>query len=159
MAGTEADPGVSRASIVWTGWVMFAALVIILLGGFNAIHGLVALLNDDQFAVQEDALPVFDFTAWGWIMLLFGICMVLVGLALIGARGWARIIAIVLAALNAIAQLVFTSAQPAWSILVIALDVVVIFALTARWDEVVAGLYRVPDHPTAPRHPEGRHRR
>jgi hypothetical protein len=152
MASTQAAKEAGKASKVWTGWVMFAALMIILVGGFNAIDGLVALFNDDYFVVAEDKLLAFDLTAWGWIMLLFGIFMIVVGFALIGARGWARIIAIGLVALNAIAQLAFASAHPAWSVLVIALDVMVIFALTARWDEIVAGLYSMPEYETAPRY-------
>jgi hypothetical protein len=156
MASTQAGTEPGRASKAWTGWVLFAALMIVLSGVFNAVEGLVALLNDEYFVVRENALLLLDFTAWGWITLLFGVFMIVVGLALNGARTWARIIAIGLAALNAIAQLTFASAHPLWSVLMIALDIVVIFALTARWDVAVAGMDSTAEYAAAPRYTEMR---
>jgi hypothetical protein len=130
--------------------VLFASLMLVIGGAFNVIEGLVALFKDGYFVVRENGLLVFDFTVWGWIMLLFGALMIVVGLALNGARGWARIVAVVLVGLNAVAQVAFMSASPVWSVLVIALDVLVIFALTARWDVAVAGMQGMPEYASAP---------
>jgi hypothetical protein len=133
-------------SRAWAGWVLFAALLIVLAGAFNAIQGLVALLNDEFYVVTRDKLLVLDITAWGWVMLIFGVVMVLVGLALNSGQGWARYCAIVVVALHAIAQLTFSSAHPFWSVLMIALDIVVLFALTVRWDEAVTVMDSTPDY-------------
>lgn len=122
----------------WAGWVTFAGIMITLIGVFDIIQGLVALTDDTYFVVTADELLVFDFTAWGWILLLWGIAMVVTGFALIGAKSWARWLAIVLVCVNAVAQLAFLAAFPIWSTIVIALDVFVLFALTARWSEAKA---------------------
>jgi hypothetical protein len=144
----EADmAGTSRA---WAGWVLFAAVMLVLAGAFNIVEGLVALFRDETFVVGEDGLLVLDYTTWGVIMLLFGAFMIVVGLALNGIRGWARGAAVVLAGLHMIAQMGFLDAQPVWSVIVITLDVVVIYALTARWSEAVAGMESVPDYARAP---------
>ena len=134
----------------WAGWLLFAAFLLGLAGAFNVIEGIAALAKDEVFAVRKGQLLVFDYTTWGWIMLLLGVAMILVALGLNGARGWARITALILVGLHALAQIGFISAQPLWSLLVIGLDVVVIYALTVRWDEAVAGLDETPEYGQAP---------
>ena len=120
----------------WAGWTMFAALMLLVTGGINVIQGLVALLQDDYFLVRSgDQLVLTDFTAWGVLMLLWGALLLVGGLGLWAARGWARWFAVAIACLSILIQIVFLAAQPFWSVLVIALDVAVILALTAHWDE------------------------
>jgi hypothetical protein len=107
-----------------------------IIGTFNIFQGLAALFNDEYFVVTDAGLLVFDFTAWGWITLILGIVMVLAGFGLLSGRGWARWFTIVLAGLNAVAQAGFLSAYPIWALIIIALDIIVIYALAARWREV-----------------------
>jgi hypothetical protein len=114
------------------GWVAFAALMLIMVGAFNMIDGLAALLKDELFVKTPNGLLVFDITAWGWINLLFGAAQFLVGLALTRGAFWARMVAVVLVTLNAFAQMAFLSAYPIWSLLIIALDVIVIWALVVH---------------------------
>jgi hypothetical protein len=122
----------------WAGWVMFAGILIALTGVFDFIQGLVALTKDEYFVVSGGDLLLFDFTTWGWILMIWGAAMVLTGFALLGARGWARWLSILLVCVNAVVQLTFIAAFPIWSTIVIALNVFVLFALTARWDEAKA---------------------
>jgi hypothetical protein len=124
------------SSGAWAGWVWFAAVVTMIIGTFNIFQGLAALFNDEYFVVTDAGLLVFDFTAWGWITLILGIVMVLAGFGLLSGRGWARWFTIVLAGLNAVAQAGFLSAYPIWALIIIALDIIVIYALAARWREV-----------------------
>jgi len=131
----------------WGGWLLFAAFLLGLTGGFNIIQGITALTKgEDVFVVGKRGLLVFDYNTWGWIMLVLGVVMILVALGLNGARGWARITALVLIGVHALTQIGFISAQPLWSLLVIGMDVVIIYALTVRWDEAVAGLDETPEY-------------
>jgi hypothetical protein len=117
----------------WVGWVYFAAAVLVVGGIFQAIEGLVALFKDDMYAVGSSGLVVsIDYTAWGWLHLALGAALIVVGTALFSGRLWARIVAIILAALSAIGNFLFIPAYPVWCLVIIALDVMVIYALCAH---------------------------
>jgi hypothetical protein len=131
MASNRASGGTA-----WTGWVIFASTMLIMLGAFNFIGGLVAIFDDERLAIVANRLVAVDVTGWGWTVLIFGALLVLVGFGLLTAQGWARITAIVLVGLHAVVQITWLSAYPVWSLLMIALDVVVLFALTAKWTSV-----------------------
>ena len=123
----------------WVGWILFAAIMLMMVGTFNAIDGLVAIFKDDFTLVSPRGTAlVFDVTGWGWIHLIFGILQVLIGLALFSGKLWARISAIILAVLNAISQLTFLPVYPIWSIIIIAVDVLIIWALTVHGEEAEA---------------------
>jgi hypothetical protein len=79
-----------------------------------------------------------DYTVWGWVHLILGLVAVAGGLALMGRRGWGRMLVIGLAGLSALVNIGFLSAYPIWCIMIIAFDVLVIYALTVHWDEVRA---------------------
>lgn len=123
----------------WVGWIWFAAIMLIMVGVFNIIDGLAALFKDDYYVITRSGqLLAFNFTTWGWIHLLLGIVLTVTGFFLFSGKLWARIVAICAATLNAIAQLAFLSAYPIWSVLIIALDVLVIWALTVHGEEAAA---------------------
>jgi hypothetical protein len=124
----------------WSGWILFAGIMMLLIGAYNLLQGLAAIFSDDYYLVGEDDLLVFDFTAWGWIMLIWGVVLCLVGFGLVTGKAWSRWAGIAVAGLNAVAQAAFLSAFPLWSILVVGLCVLVIFALAARWDEAQADM-------------------
>ena len=126
-----------RTSSAWVGWVVFAAVIVIVMGVFEAIEGLVAIFKDQYYLVPSTGLVVsVDYTVWGWVHLLLGLAAVAAGIALLQGRGWGRILVIGLAGLSAIVNLGFLSAYPVWSTIVIAFDVIVIFALTVHWKDV-----------------------
>ena len=139
MSSARRGSGV-EASGAWGGWVAFAGIMLVLTGFFDILQGLTALLNDQYFAVHNGDLLVFDFTAWGWIWLLWGILLIAAGFGLLRGVGAARWFAVVAVFVNAIGQIAFLNAFPIWSTIVIALDVFVIYALTARWAEARAAM-------------------
>jgi hypothetical protein len=112
------------------GGVVFAATVLMLIGTFQVIAGLVAIINDDFYVVGRNYTFDLDTTAWGWIHLVLGAFLNTCGLALFARRAWAGVAAIMLAALSAVANFFFIPYYPFWSIVMIALDVWVIWSLT-----------------------------
>ena len=124
------------------GWIGFAGIVLLIIGGIDFFQGLIALFEDEYYVPTRSGFLVFDLTGWGWTLLIWGVLLFLAGLGLLAGQGWARWFAIVLVALNFIAQLGFlgNTQTPLWSLTVIALNIVVLFALTARWSESEAEL-------------------
>lgn len=112
------------------GGVVFAGVMMIMIGAFQAISGLAAIIEDDLFVIGKDYIFELDTTAWGWVHLLLGIAILLAGFALFSGKIWAVTFAIVLATLSAIANFFYIPHYPFWAILIIALDVWVIWALT-----------------------------
>jgi hypothetical protein len=128
-------------SSAWAGWVTFAALMLAISGSINLIQGFVALFRDGYFLVRAgDELLITDYTAWGVIMLVWGALLLGAAAGLGSGRGWARWLAIAIASLSVIVQIGFLAAYPIWSAIIIAFDVIVLYALTARWTEARAGL-------------------
>ncbi|GAA4595818.1 membrane protein [Planotetraspora phitsanulokensis] len=125
MLGTWA----SERKTTRSGWLDFAAVLTVLVGVYNVIEGLTALIRPEYFLVTTEKILVFDFTAWGWIILLLGLVQVAVGLGIAVGQMWARAAGIALAFLIAIVHLAFLSAYPVWSIVSIALCVLVIYGL------------------------------
>src|SRR3990167_70054 len=120
----------------WVGLIYFASLMMMVVGGFGAITGLVALFKNDFYLVTERALLVFNYTTWGWIHLLLGLVVFSAGVALMNGATWARLVGIFLAGLSLFANMAFLSAYPFWSILMIVIDVLIIYALTVHGGEV-----------------------
>jgi hypothetical protein len=112
------------------GGITFAATMLVLIGVFQVIAGLVAIFDDDFYVVTQNYTFDLDTSAWGWIHLIVGILLVVVGYFLFAGATWAGVTAIVLAVVSAVANFFFVPYYPFWSILVIALDVWVIWALT-----------------------------
>jgi hypothetical protein len=116
-----------------SGWIAFAGVVLIIVGTLNAFWGLAAIFNDDIVVVGGQGALIFDLTVWGGIHLLLGILGALTGFGLLSGNEAARVTAIFLVALNAVAQIVWFPAAPLWAFLIIILDVTIIYQLTTRW--------------------------
>jgi hypothetical protein len=117
-----------------TGWRAFAGTLFLLVGAFNFIGGIVAVANPHYYVVTSlgngHQLVFGDLTSWGWTILILGALQAIVALAIFAARPWAAVVGIVFAVLDAIAQLLYLGEDPWWSIIVLGIDVLVIFALT-----------------------------
>lgn len=121
----------------WVGWVYFAAFMMVLLGALHAITGLVALFKDQYFLVGNDGLIVTaDYTAWGWAHLIGGVIVAAAGVALLTGRVWARVIAVLVTMLSILVNFAFMAAYPLWSVVMITIDVLVIWAVIVHGDEL-----------------------
>jgi hypothetical protein len=118
------------------GWTMFAAWILILLGIWDAFAGLVAIINDEFYVVTPEYVVQFDATTWGWIKLLWGIVMVLAGLGLFTGAVWARTVGVIVALISAIVNFMWLPYYPLWAITIIAVDIAVIWALTAHGRDI-----------------------
>ena len=137
--GTAGSPSLwHKDASSWTGWITFAGILAITMGAYEAIMGLVAIFNDEYYLVGKNGLVVeLDYTVWGWVHLLVGLVAVAAGLALMQGRSWGRMVVIVLAGLSALLNLGFLSAYPIWCTILIALDVIIIYALTVHWQDAM----------------------
>lgn len=123
----------------WVGWGIFAAIVLLIGGILDALHGLQALIGPDTaYFIGDSGAFALDVEAWGWWHLISGLLLILVGIALLGGATWARVVAIILVALNAIGQITLITAQPWLSLALLALDILVIYALTVHGRELKA---------------------
>ena len=121
----------------WVGWIFLAAVIMVVSGVLNAIQGLAALFRDEAYWVTlGGSVITFDVTTWGWIHLIFGVLLVLVGVLLMRGSTFARVIGIMLVALNLIAQFSWTTLYPFWSLILITVDLLVIYALVIHGREL-----------------------
>jgi hypothetical protein len=105
-------------------------------GVFQALAGLIAIFENEFYVATPNYLFKFDVTTWGWIHLLVGLIVALAGWGLLLGRTWARAVAITLAVVSALVNFAFIPYYPIWSLLVIALDVFVIWAIATHGPEV-----------------------
>jgi hypothetical protein len=114
------------------GWTMFAGIMMILIGVFHAIAGLSGIIKDNFYAVLPNYVLKFDVTTWGWIHLVGGIVVVLAGFGLFSGAVWARTVGVILASVSALVSFAWIPLYPIWSLVLIAIDVTVIWALTVH---------------------------
>jgi hypothetical protein len=127
----------------WTvGFAYFAGAMLILIGIYHFFAGIAAIAEDDFFVIGRDYVYDVDVTAWGWIHLIGGIIVVLAGIGVYSGATWARVVGIIVAGISAIGSFFFIPYYPVWSVLIIALDIVVILALTAFSPEAARGFGR-----------------
>ena len=120
------------------GFTAFAGVMMIVVGFFHAIAGFGAILEDKVYVVGSDYVFSFDATTWGWIHLLVGVILVLAGFGVFSGSVAARSVGVALAAISAIANFAFLLGwnQPFWSLIIIALDVTIIWALTMHGRDI-----------------------
>src|SRR5829696_4918659 len=130
----------SRAGRQTSGWavgfILFAAIMLIMVGIFQALQGLVAIFENEFYVATRNYLFQFDATTWGWIHLVIGLVVAFAGYGLLSGRTWARLLAITLAALSATANFLFIPYYPFWSLLIVTLNILVIWAITAHGGEL-----------------------
>ncbi|MET9342254.1 MULTISPECIES: DUF7144 family membrane protein [unclassified Nonomuraea] len=119
----------------WVGWIWFGGMLMIMSGIFNIVSGLSAIINDQVYVQTFTKLLLFDLTGWGWLHLIWGVLLTVTGVAVSFGKGWARIAAVVLLMINAITQLTWIAVNPWWSLAVIAIDVLVLYALIVHGRE------------------------
>ncbi|PVZ06820.1 DUF7144 family membrane protein [Actinomycetospora cinnamomea] len=134
-AGTTGGaPAPAPEMSAWAGWVRFGAVVMVVVGVFGVIEGLAAIVSPTYFVTATGTVLVLSWATWGWIHLILGALVAIVGASLLGeAPTWARGAGIALVGLSAIVHLIAIPVAPVWSIVVIALDVVILYALITTW--------------------------
>ncbi len=121
----------------WAGGLeLFAATMMILIGFFHIIVGLAAVLRGSYYVVTPNYAFTINLTAWEWVHLILGLLVGLTGLALIAAQSWARAVGLIIVGLSALANFLFLPYQPVWSLLIIAVDVAIIWALAVNLREL-----------------------
>jgi hypothetical protein len=127
------DPGPSN----WTGWVAFGAAMIMLMGTMNVIQGLVSLLDDGYYLTNADGLSVhLSYTTVGWIQLGLGVVALAIGIGMFAGVTVALVAGVILAGVSAIANVATIAAYPLWGIVLVAFDVIVIYAIVAHGREM-----------------------
>lgn len=122
----------------WVGWVYFAAVVLLIAAAIDIFYGIMAIVgpNTAYFVGPQGGVAKFDVAGWGWWSLIIGAAMVVLAFFLLTGRTWARVLVTIVVALNAVGHVASLPAQPWWSIVMIALDVLVIYAVTVHGREV-----------------------
>ena len=114
------------------GFILFAAIMMIMVGVFQALQGIIAIFENEFYVTTRNYTFQFDATTWGWIHLLVGLLVAFAGWGLLSGRTWARVVALTLAVLSAITNFLFIPYYPFWALLLVTLDIFVIWAVAAH---------------------------
>jgi hypothetical protein len=115
---------------------MFAGIMMIIMGAWWIITGIVAIAEDSFFAVTQEWVFEFDVTAWGWIHLILGIVILAAGFGLFTAQVWARTVGVIISSISALVAFAWMPYYPIWGIIFVAVSVAVIWALTAHGRDI-----------------------
>jgi len=130
MSTTSHEPFADTTKGIWSaGIAVFAGVTLLMLGTFQAVQGLAAVINDKVYVKGIDYTYSFDLTAWGWVHMILGVIAVITGIGLFFEQGWARIVGIIIAAISALLNFMFIPYYPVWSLVLIAFDIVIVWAL------------------------------
>jgi hypothetical protein len=132
-ASDTADP------TMWLGWLLFGGIMMFVAGALDIIEGLVALFDKSYYRVAPSGLVIhLNYTTWGVGLIVLGVLLMAAGYGVVVGQTWARVFGVVVAVLNSLANFAFVAAAPVWSLLMIALNVVVIYALIVHGREARA---------------------
>ena len=127
----------TRAERMATGFIVFGAMMMILVGTFQMLMGLAGVIKDEFFVSTPNYVFEFDATTWGWIHLVLGAVVIAIGFGVLAGQTWGRVGGVVVAVCSALSNFAFIPFYPFWSITIIALNVFVIWALTAHGRDFV----------------------
>jgi vacuolar-type H+-ATPase subunit I/STV1 len=121
----------------WVGWIVFAGTMMAILGVFHMFEGLIALFRHAFIAFPTSGLTIqVSYTQWGWLQLIAGAVVFLAGLALFTGRMWARTLGVILVAISALVNFAWATAFPVWSLTLLAIDLLVLYAIMAHGGEM-----------------------
>ena len=120
----------------WTGWIAFAGVIMIISGGLNALYGLIGVVNDEWVVWTNRSSLYLDISQWGVVHLVVGLVMLLAGIGVFSGNILARTVGVIVASVSLIANFFFIPAYPLWALIVITIDLLVIWALTAHGKEM-----------------------
>ena len=133
---------VSEMGERWSGWIRFAGIMMLIISMIDFFQGLIAVIRGSYYAITPNQIIVFDLTTWGWLMMIWAVVVGFTGFGLMAGSSWARWVTIVVASLNVLAQLGFVgnAAYPLWALFALALNLLILYAVTIRWSEGAATL-------------------
>jgi uncharacterized membrane protein len=120
----------------WTGWIVFAGVMMIISGSLNALYGVVAAVNDDWVGWTNRENAFLDVSQWGWVHIVVGLIVLLCGIGLFSGNILARTVAVIIASISLVSNFFFIPIYPLWALTVITIDALVIWALTAHGREM-----------------------
>jgi hypothetical protein len=130
------QPSTSAAAATRTsGWIVFAGVMIAVTGALNAIDGLIALYRARYFV---NNFVIGNLRVWAWVFVALGALQIAAGLSILSRQGWARWFGLAMVSINAFLQLYAITSYPFYSVLIIAYDIAVFYALSVRWQKKAA---------------------
>jgi hypothetical protein len=120
----------------WTGWISFAAIMMIIGGTLNLLYGVVAAVNDEWVVFTNRGDVYLDVSEWGWVHIILGGIVLLCGIGLFSGNIIARVVAVFVAGISLLANFFFIPVYPLWALTVIVIDILVIWAVTAHGREM-----------------------
>ena len=122
----------------WVGWVVFAGTMMIIAGSLNLLYGIIAALNDDWVVWQNSNAVLLDLSQWGWIHIILGLVVLACGIGVFSGNILARTVGVILAGISLIVNFFYIPVFPLWALIVVTIDALVIWALTAHGAEMRA---------------------
>jgi hypothetical protein len=113
----------------YSGWVIFAAIMLFVVGVLNVIYG-IAAIGDSKFFVQDQKYILSNLNTWGWVTLIIGALQLLAAFSLWSGNLYGRVVAIFVASLSAVAALLSIPAYPFWSLAIFAIDIIIIYQVS-----------------------------
>ncbi len=120
----------------WAGWAAFAGVLMVLAGFFQALVGVSAIVKNTVYFVGPYNILTVDIASWGWVHLLLALAILFAGLSVLKGNAYGRVVGVLLAGISALVNMAFIPAYPIWSILVMTVDVLIIYALVVHGDEL-----------------------
>lgn len=128
--------GTAEQKTGWVGWIYFAGVIMIISGLMGIVAGLAAVFNQDWIVYNGDSALLLDIGGWGWLNLIIGGIILFSGFGVFSGNVWARSVGVIMAGLSMIANFVSMSVYPFWSIAIMVVDALVIWALIVHGDEL-----------------------
>lgn len=120
----------------WVGWIAFAGIMMLIGGALWVIIGLIAVFNDEWVVLGREAALFLDVSGWGWLHVIGGLLVMLAGYLVMRGSMFGRIVTVVLATVSLIVNFVWLPVYPIWSIVVITIDVLVLYAVMVHGKEL-----------------------
>ena len=130
--------GVNTKTTGWTGWIVFAAAMLVIGGILQIFYGLAAILDAHWFVYTSGSTYLIDTSGWGWWLMLVGVLLGTTGILLWTGNIVGRILGVILAVISAVVNLAVFSVAPLWSLLAIIVDLLVIYAIAVHGREMKA---------------------
>ncbi|MGO4593795.1 hypothetical protein AB4Z18_08225 [Leifsonia sp. 2TAF2] len=137
MAATNIDTTHGATEVTrWTGWIAFAAFIMMLSGALSLITGFFAVINNNWTVWNNSGAPFGTTYWWGWWTMLVGVVVIAIGGALMRGSMFARTVAVFVAAGSLLSQFISLNVAPFWSLTIIAIDLVIIWAIMMHGREM-----------------------